>query len=105
MGRQFCRKGLACCPRAAAAIRNQGMYLAVGFGMRSATLHVLRWTGTETCPHCLQSYVLELERRCGSCDAQGCPFCVTSVSFGAGLLCGSEECTQRSERPKRSVRS
>jgi hypothetical protein len=34
-----------------------------------------RWAGTETCPHCAQRYVYELEVRCEVCDGPLCPIC------------------------------
>lgn len=35
--------------------------------------------GTETCEHCGQTYAVELERYCVTCDAPICPFCVVIV--------------------------
>ncbi|MCB9730623.1 MAG: hypothetical protein H6746_19285 [Deltaproteobacteria bacterium] len=36
----------------------------------------------ERCPHCLQTYVYELEVRCVDCDGPACPLCVVDVRVG-----------------------
>lgn len=35
--------------------------------------------GTEACPHCGQSYHLEVERHCAGCDAPSCPHCLSET--------------------------
>jgi hypothetical protein len=41
----------------------------------------------EQCPHCLQIYFFELERRCTVCDGPMCPFCV--IRFEAQHFCAA----------------
>ena len=38
--------------------------------------HSMITRGTEICPVCHQTYLLELEYRCFDCDAPICPTCV-----------------------------
>ena len=37
--------------------------------------------GDEECPHCEQSYAVEMEVRCVDCDAPICPLCVVRVEI------------------------
>lgn len=41
----------------------------------------------ERCPHCLQTYVYELEVRCLDCDEPMCPLCVAWVRGRAEARC------------------
>lgn len=48
--------------------------------------------GDQVCPHCGQSYYVEVERHCAACDAPGCPHCLS----GHEPLC--VDCAKESER-------
>ncbi len=42
--------------------------------------------GTETCGHCGQSFVYEMEIRCGECDGPVCPLCARA-DWGEEATC------------------
>ena len=47
----------------------------------------LRWFGSETCRHCLQSFHVALERRCFDCDGPVCVFCIETRTVRGTLHC------------------
>ncbi|HEU4428994.1 MAG TPA: hypothetical protein VFT98_09590 [Myxococcota bacterium] len=63
-----------------------------------------RWSGTETCGHCLQTHHVTLERYCAACDGPVCALCVVVSVETAALLCPG--CAPRSLRraPRRKRR-
>lgn len=46
---------------------------------RSRSAAALPGQTAESCPHCHQSYVYELEVRCVDCDGPMCPLCVVEL--------------------------
>ena len=52
--------------------------------------------GTETCEHCGQVFVYEMEIRCGVCDRPVCPLCART-DWGEMIAC-PECCREEKER-------
>lgn len=55
--------------------------------MRERTLPYWLAGGTETCPHCTLTYVLEMEYRCVACDSGLCEQCVIVVRETLEVFC------------------
>ncbi|MFZ0242730.1 MAG: hypothetical protein WAL90_13890 [Desulfobacterales bacterium] len=51
--------------------------------------------GTETCEHCGQLYVYEMEFRCGACDRPVCPLCARA-EWGEKAAC--PECCREEQK-------
>lgn len=84
----------ASCSRHESDLRTGATILSRGAG--NASRETVPWWvegGSETCPHCLQSYVYELEVRCHRCDRPLCPQCVVTERLTVvNHLC--PECTE-----------
>jgi hypothetical protein len=64
-----------------------GIALAETGGMDTRAVRPGIWTGSATCPHCLQLYVEELAVRCGCCQAALCALCCVTRLGLTGRLC------------------
>lgn len=57
-----------------------------------------RWSGSESCGFCLQTYVYALEVHCTGCDRPVCPLCLVTVRIDAQRFC--PPCADDAQRPR-----
>jgi hypothetical protein len=73
------------------------MRLASRIGVRATTWLWSDWQ--EQCPSCLQSYAMDMGRRCAECDGVVCPFCIVAIE--AQWVCGA--CKESADDSPRDV--
>lgn len=72
----------------------EGQEKGVEVGQKSRLCHWV-WGGTETCEHCGQAFVYEMEIRCGVCDGPVCPLCARG-DWGEEATC--PECCREEKK-------